>query len=75
MELDFYVFLDDGETWSSLDGATIVGLAKANEAAETALYDGDWDELFRLADLVVPVAPPAEPTKPRRRRPTATSGS
>lgn len=66
--MEYYVFLNDGETYSGVEGATIVGVDETSKAVQHAFDIEDWDRLFRLAKVVVPVtAPPDAP--PRRGAP------
>lgn len=58
-ELEYFVVLDDGETYSSLEGCVVVGIASANRRARRALEEEDFEALFERADLVEPVAVPA----------------
>jgi len=53
-----YVFLDDSETYSSLEGCRIVVIRDDNVAARDALDGEDFEELFELADLILPIVEP-----------------
>lgn len=70
MSRQHFVVLDDGETYSGLDGAMIVGIDDDNAPAWQALDDGDMTALFELADLAVPVPEPPSVPAPSRRRAT-----
>lgn len=48
--MQYYVILDDDETWTGLEGCRIVAIDDANEAAREALDDGDIDEALELAN-------------------------
>ncbi|MGK2849382.1 MAG: hypothetical protein ACSLFN_00485 [Candidatus Limnocylindrales bacterium] len=63
-ELHYLVFLDDGETYSSLDGCLIIGIRSGNRDATDALDAEDFEEVFDLADVVLPIE---EPTSIRLR--------
>lgn len=58
-ELEYFVILDDGQTYSGLDGCVVIGIDGANRRARRALEDEDFDALFESADLVEPIAVPA----------------
>jgi hypothetical protein len=53
-----YVFLNDRETFSSLEGCVIVVIDDDNLAARDALDGEDFDELFDLADVILPIVEP-----------------
>ena len=46
------MFLNDSDTYSSLDGCLLVGFSEANRRARQALYQEDFDTLFDRADVV-----------------------
>lgn len=58
-DLDYFVFLDDRESWSGLEGCSIVALRPSNKRAWGALDAEDFDTLFEMADAVFPVTAPA----------------
>ena len=51
-ELSYYVFLNDGDTYSSLDGCLLVGFSETNRRARQALDQEDFETLFDHADVV-----------------------
>ena len=53
--MDYYVVLNDGDTFSSLSGCTIVGVYELNEAAQEAAEQGFGKDLVRLADEVIDI--------------------
>ena len=57
--LRYIVVLSDEETWDSLDGCTIIGMSPRNRRAARALDEDDLEGLFEVADVVVPLEPPA----------------
>lgn len=60
-DLTYYVFLDDGATYSGLGGCTIVGIRSSNRRAWRALDADDFEAFFDRADLVEPIPVPAWP--------------
>jgi hypothetical protein len=58
--MNYYVFLDDGETYSGLEGCVIIGIADGNEAAIEALNNDEFSEVRDLADSVTAVPKPSE---------------
>lgn len=54
-EIHYLVFLDDWETYSSLDGCVIVGIQSANHEANDAIDSEDFEAVMDLADVVLPI--------------------
>jgi hypothetical protein len=54
-----FLFLNDEETYSELEGCLVVGISSGNRRAMRALDDEDFDRLFEIADLVQPVSSPS----------------
>ncbi len=54
-EMSYSVFLDDRDTYSSLDGCLVVGFSETNRRARQALDQDEFNTLFDRADVVVPI--------------------
>lgn len=61
--INYYVVLNDGETFSSLEGCTIVGISSNNKAANRALDEEDMEAAFEHADFISPIEVPAYASK------------
>lgn len=57
-KLSYYVILNDGETYSGLEGCTIVGIAARNRAALSALDEEEMEVVFERADFVAAIEAP-----------------
>lgn len=57
-DLRYLVFLNDGETYTEIEGCVLVGLRADNHQANDALEDEDFEVLFEAADIVTPIEPP-----------------
>ena len=51
--MDWYVILNDGSTFTSIDGCKAVGVYELNEKAQEAADNGDGETLLKEADQVI----------------------
>ena len=56
--INYFVVLNDGATYSSLEGCRIVGIDSRNKPANQALDDEDIDTAFDCADVVAAIEVP-----------------
>jgi hypothetical protein len=58
-DINYYVILDDGETYSALEGCSIVGISSKNRAANEALEEEDMETVLDCPDSVSEIHVPA----------------
>jgi hypothetical protein len=56
--INYFVVLNDGETYSSLEGCRIVGIDSKNKSANQALDDEDIEAAFDCADFSAAIEVP-----------------
>ena len=56
--ISYFVVLNDGETYSSLEGCKIVGIDSKNKAANQAFDDEDLETAFDCADFSAAIEVP-----------------
>jgi hypothetical protein len=57
--INYYVILNDRETYSALEGCTIVGISPKNRAANEALEEEDMETVLDRADSVSEIHAPS----------------
>ena len=57
--MNYYVILNDRETYSALEGCKIVGISSKNRAANEALEEEDMETVLDCADSVSEIHVPA----------------